>query len=94
MIAGVIIYVVAFNYGLLFNQIIPATSEMAGHSLDSFGPKINLLAYVFLFAGLFDVILNDKFFERSSKITLVQIWIGVVVITLIFQFTTRYLMMN
>ncbi|MDP4680169.1 MAG: hypothetical protein NWS46_07355 [Cyclobacteriaceae bacterium] len=84
MIAGVIIYVVAFNYGLLFNQIIPATSEMAGHGLDSFGLKTNILAYVFLFSGLFDVILNDKYFERSSKIIIVQIWIGIAVITAIF----------
>lgn len=92
MILGLLIYILAFNYDLLFNPLFLEKNIILGGEPDFFNFKVNVLSYIFIMAGLFDF--DDKFFRRNLKLSLVTILVITLLFSLTFQIIVRHFIVH
>lgn len=85
LLIGLILYVIAFNFGLLYNPLF-VESPIYTYQPMSFLFKLDILAIIFLWTGLFD----SKYFNSYSNLTPIPVISITIIGTVLFQTFVRF----
>ncbi|MDN5211904.1 hypothetical protein QQ020_07570 [Fulvivirgaceae bacterium BMA12] len=88
LLVGLIFYLLAFNFELLFSPVIPGSGTLTPGPF-AFMFKLDVLALLFILVGLWDSYREDKYFKKKLRITIVPVLTIVIVFTILFQVFVR-----
>lgn len=85
---GLIIYILAFNFDLLFSPIFSNRGAFTSNSF-SFFIQLEILGILLILIGLVDSYFGDKYFNQKWNLKLTPLATSIILGTIVLQLVTR-----